>query len=174
MRTREVTVTNSGLQGEITQFLFHEAYLLDSKRFEEWLDLLADDLVYRMPLRVTTENKDGTNVVEDMAFFEETKKSLTTRVNRLRTTTAWAENPAPRTRRFISNIMIEDVANSDELRVRSYFLFLRSRAGDIAIEQLFGERQDILRKTDGGWKIARRIIYPDQAVLGVNNLSMFL
>jgi hypothetical protein len=40
-------------------------------------------------------------------------------------------------------------------------------AGDIA-------REDVIRKENGEWKLASRIIYPDQTVLGTINLSMFL
>ena len=44
--------------------------------------------------------------------------------------------------------------------VRSNFLFKRSRADDIATEEIFGERLDVLRKVNGEWKIASRTIYP--------------
>jgi 3-phenylpropionate/cinnamic acid dioxygenase small subunit len=165
---------NSDLQYQITRVLHHEAYLLDHRKYKEWLDLLTDDIVYRMPIRVTTEEKDGTNLVDDMTYFEETKKSLTTRVNRLYTSSAWVENPAPRQRHFISNIMIDPGIRPDEYKVRSYFLFKRSRGSDIETEQLFGEREDVMRRVNGEWKIASRTIYPDQAVLTVMNLSMFL
>jgi 3-phenylpropionate/cinnamic acid dioxygenase small subunit len=166
---------NAELQYQITEFLHREAYLLDHRKFEDWLDIFTDDLVYRMPLRVTREERDGSNINDNMTFFEETKKSLTTRVKRLRTTSAWAENHAPRGRHLITNILIEGQgSNADELQVRSSFLFLRSRGSDIDTEHLFGERLDVLRKVNGEWKIAARTIYPDQAVLTVKNISMFL
>ncbi|WP_126428763.1 aromatic-ring-hydroxylating dioxygenase subunit beta [Brevibacillus marinus] len=165
---------NAELQYEISRFYYQEAYLLDSRKFEEWLELLTDDIRYRMPMRITRENKDGSNILEDMSYFEESKKSLTTRVKRLRTTSAWAEDPAPRTRHLVTNIVIEDGSTEDSLVVRSSFLFLRSRAGDSEMEQLCGERLDVLRKVNNQWKIAARKIIPDQAVLGVMNLSMFL
>ncbi|BCJ88226.1 3-phenylpropionate/cinnamic acid dioxygenase subunit beta [Effusibacillus dendaii] len=165
---------NRELHCHITQFLTRETYLLDHRKYEEWLDMLADDIVYRMPMRVTKEAKDGPNLVEEMTFFEETKKSLTTRVNRLRTSSAWVDNPAPRQRHFITNILVEQGSQPNEWQVRSCFLFMRSRGSDIDVEQLFGERLDVIRNANEEWKIASRTIYPDQAVLGVMNLSMFL
>ena len=39
------------LREEIEDFLYLEADLLDQRRFKEWLDLLAEDLVYFMPIR---------------------------------------------------------------------------------------------------------------------------
>ncbi|MBM7588965.1 3-phenylpropionate/cinnamic acid dioxygenase subunit beta [Brevibacillus fulvus] len=159
---------------EITQFLHREAFLLDSRRFAEWLDLLADDIVYRMPLRATRENRDGSGIVEAMTFFEETKTSLTTRVNRLGTTSAWAEDPAPRTRHFVSNLIVEQMPDQQLVKARSNFLLKRSRAADLSAEELFGERMDVLRKEKDGWKLVTRTIYPDQTVISMMNLSMFL
>ncbi|MGG4042067.1 aromatic-ring-hydroxylating dioxygenase subunit beta [Bacillus smithii] len=166
---------NLELQFQITHFLHYEAYLLDHRKYKEWLDLLTDDIIYRMPARITTEGKhNGPNIVNDTTYFEETKKSLITRVKRLDTSSAWAEYSGPRQRHFISNILIESGSHSDEYQVRSYFLYLRSRGSDLVTEQLQGERVDVLRKDNGEWKIASRTIYVDQSVLGLMNLSMFL
>ena len=47
------------LKFEAEEFLYHEADLLDSRRFDEWLNLLADDIHYWMPLRRTTQAGRG-------------------------------------------------------------------------------------------------------------------
>jgi 3-phenylpropionate/cinnamic acid dioxygenase small subunit len=159
---------------EITNFLHQEAYLLDSRKYKEWLELLTDDLVYRMPLRETVEGVGVKNISEDSSFFEETKKSLTTRAHRLYTKSAWVENPATRQRHFITNIIVETTSDPNEFKVRSYFLFQRSRGSSHTIEQMFGERNDILRKENDEYKIASRTIYPDQTVITTMNMSMFL
>jgi 3-phenylpropionate/cinnamic acid dioxygenase small subunit len=39
------------LKEEIEDFLYAEADLLDQHRFGDWLDCLADDLHYFMPMR---------------------------------------------------------------------------------------------------------------------------
>ncbi len=39
------------LKYEIEEFLYQEAEILDERRFEEWLDLLTDDMRYFMPMR---------------------------------------------------------------------------------------------------------------------------
>ena len=71
-------------------------------------------------------------------------------------------------------MMIESIPNKNEVQIRSNFLFKRSRAGDIATEEIFGERLDVLQKVDNIWKIVSRTIHPDQSVLTTMNLSMFL
>ncbi|MBS4208327.1 aromatic-ring-hydroxylating dioxygenase subunit beta [Bacillus sp. FJAT-50079] len=159
---------------EITNFLYLEAYYLDHGQYNEWLDLLTDDIKYRMPLRETVEGVGANNISEDMAFFDESKAAMTTRVKRLYTKSAWVENPATRQRHFISNIMVKASSLSDEYEVRSYFLFKRSRGSGHQTEELFGERNDVIRKVNGEWKIAARTIIPDQSVITLMNMSMFL
>lgn len=168
------TQVSAELYLEITNLLNQEAFCLDNGMYKEWLDLLAEDLTYQMPLRETVEGVGVTNIATDIDFYHETKTSLTTRVNRLYTKSAWVENPATRQRHFVSNIMIEGTSNPNEYKVRSYFLFKRSRGSQHEIEQLFGERNDIIRKIDNQWKIAKRLIKPDQAVITTMNMSMFL
>jgi len=162
------------LYREISEFLYREAALLDHRKYKEWLELLADDLLYRMPMRETVEGIGIDNLSVDSSFFEESKNSLRTRVNRLYTKSAWVENPATRQRHFVSNIMIEPGQRLDEYAVRSYFLFKRSRGSLPETEEIFGERNDIVRKSDGEWKLASRTICPDQSVITTMNMSMFL
>ncbi|WP_394232281.1 aromatic-ring-hydroxylating dioxygenase subunit beta [Niallia oryzisoli] len=171
------TVTNQitpELYLEITHLLNQEAYYLDNGMYKEWIELLAEDLTYQMPVRETVEGVGANNIASDIDFYYETKTSLSTRVNRLYTKSAWVENPATRQRHFITNIVVESTSSPNEYKVRSYFLFQRSRGSHHEVEQLFGERHDIIRKIDDQWKIAKRLIKPDQAVITTMNMSMFL
>ena len=49
--TMEQTLERLLLEREIEQFLYNEAELLDERRFSEWIDLIADDMHYHMPIR---------------------------------------------------------------------------------------------------------------------------
>lgn len=167
-------ITYASLQEEITQFYYREAYLLDHRKYREWLDLLTEDIKYVMPLRVTVENKAGSNLNHEMTYFSDTKKDITLKVERLYMKSAWVDDPAPRQRHFISNVMFEQTSDPDNYKVISYFLFKRSRSSEVNTEEIFGEREDILRKVDGEWKIASRTVHADQSVLTVMNLAMFL
>ena len=172
---------------EVEQFLFREARLLDEGRFHEWLDLFTGDAEYRMtarPNRYPRASKaiamlDRQGYVEDdpavwdaLALFDETKETLAARVARLDTGMAWAEDPPSRTRHFISNIEIEPAERSAELRVRCNYLVYRSR-GETEQDFYIGARQDVLRRADASWQIARRRLTLDQNVLLAKNLSIF-
>nr|WP_274517315.1 aromatic-ring-hydroxylating dioxygenase subunit beta [Thermus thermophilus] len=39
---------------------------------------------------------------------------------------------------------------------------------------LSAERQDLLRRENGGWKLARRLVILDHSTLPTHNLSFFL
>ena len=170
---------------EVEQFLYREARLLDERRFHEWLELLTDDIRYWMAGRSTryprsskaitvlaAERRQEPDVEDELAILDETKVTLGGRVARLDTGMAWAEDPPSRTRHLISNIEVEPGDTASELKVYSNFLVYRTRAES---EQDFyvGARQDVLRRVDGAWKIARRKLVLDQNVLLPKNVSVF-
>ena len=161
------------LEREVAGFFYREAELLDSNKLEGWLELLTEDISYEMPVRLTRE-RGQPDVSSQMAHFSEDRRSLELRVKRLGTDFGWAENPPSRTRRFISNIRVENTSNPNEVKARSYFLLYRSRGSSTKVDLISGERQDLLRKLDGRWKLASRLIIVDQTVLGTRNLAIFL
>src|SRR5207302_1976960 len=65
------------------QFLVEEAHLLDSGRWDEWLELLTDDVTYLMPARVTVAAVATEQPSID--HFAEDRYSLRKRVERMAT-----------------------------------------------------------------------------------------
>jgi 3-phenylpropionate/cinnamic acid dioxygenase small subunit len=160
------------LEREVAEFFYREAELLDSNSLEEWLELLTEDINYEMPLRMTRE-RGQPDISYQTGHFSEDRRSLQLRVKRLGTDFGWAENPPSRTRRFISNIRVENTSNPNEVKTHSYFLLYRSRGSSTEADLISGQRQDLLRKLDGRWKLASRLIIVDQTVLGTRNLAIF-
>ncbi len=155
------------------EFLHTEAQLLDERRWREWLELLADDVVYEMPVRVTRPATLEGRVLPDMDHFREDRFTLRKRVERLETEYAWTEDPPSRTRHFVTNIRVWRTEEG-ELVVRSYLLLFRSR-GDVQPPDLVSaERTDRLRWVDGTLKLVHRTILVDEAVLRTQNLAIFL
>lgn len=115
---------------ELQMLLFHEARLLDERRFEEWLELFTYDLVYWMPERVNPPVKspfsETISKPGELALFEETKQTLAMRIARLRTGMAWGEEPPLRTRHLIANVEAEPGSNEGEVRVHSNFMLYRT------------------------------------------------
>ena len=163
------------LKQEVEDFLFQEAELLDERRYEEWLDLFTEDARYWMPMRRNVPadelEREFTREGLDVNWFDEGKDTLTRRVKQIRTGVHWAEQPPSRICHMVSNVQILR-ASPSETEVKSRFLIYRNRV-ETETDILVGKREDLLRRVDGAWRIARRKIILDQSVLLVKNLTFF-
>lgn len=158
------------LQTEIEQFLNYEASLLEENKFREWLGLIADDVVYRLPVRRAVQ--PGT--ADDGAAFclyDDDKKSLEMRTMRLETGAAHTEIPWSVTQRLITNILVRSQPRPDEIHVSSNFMVYQERLGRYAMT-FIGKRLDRLRRSGGRLQIARRDIELAQTVLPAT-ISLF-
>jgi 3-phenylpropionate/cinnamic acid dioxygenase small subunit len=160
---------------EVEDFLYREAELLDERRFEDWLALFTDDVRYWMPMRRNVPADEGerefTREGLDVSWFDEGKDTLTRRVKQIRTGIHWAEQPPSRTCHMVSNVQVLGTTDG-EVRVKSRFLLYRNRM-ETETDVLVGKREDVLRRVDGGLRIARRKIVLDQSVLLAKNLTFF-
>ncbi len=157
---------------EAEEFLYREAGLLDARRFDEWLDLVTDDIHYWMPIRRTVQAREIDREFTGpggMAFFDDDKEILTLRIQRLAVGRAWAEDPPSRTRRLISNVRV-DQADGHELTVHSNFHLYRTRLNSEE-DSWIGRREDVLRRCGGALRLARRHIYLEQTVILAQNMS---
>ncbi|AZS19303.1 MULTISPECIES: 3-phenylpropionate/cinnamic acid dioxygenase subunit beta [unclassified Caulobacter] len=161
---------------QIAEFLYEEAWLLDEIRLAEWVERLDTDLRYTCPVRQTRPlSQNAASIVRTVMHFDETYASIRGRVGRITDTrSAWAEDPPSRTRRLITNILVESTDNPDEFEVRSYLLCSRSRFEETNLLFLSCVRHDLLRRHGASFKLARREIIVDQTVLGFPNLAIFL
>ena len=179
MSAESPLLTRLLLKEEIEELLYREAELLDERRFEDWLDLFTEDARYFMPMRrnVPAEEpaREFTREGMDVNWFDEGKDTLTRRVKQIRTGVHWAEQPPSRICHMVSNVQLLDASDGpspDEVAVKSRFLIYRNRV-ETETDILVGKREDLLRRVDGAWRIARRKIILDQSVLLVKNLTFF-
>ena len=165
------------LRHQIEDFYYLEAELLDERKLREWFSLLTEDIRYWMPIRHNALERPA-NVAEELSnpgegyYFDDDIKSLKIRVERAYAKNAWAEVPPSRTRHLITNLRIKR-DDGNEIEVHSNFLVYRTRM-ETDKDIFVGTRQDILRRAGAGFKIARRTIILDQAVLDAKNISVFL
>src|SRR3546814_16223972 len=131
--------------------------LLDGLRFDAWAALLAPDLSYRVPLRVTRSTADQARSVDRvMMHFDDDHASIMGRIGRLGTRSAWAEDPPSRTRRLVTTVRVETTANDADFAVRRYLLLTLSRSEKAHLFLLRAERPDTLRPPAAGCRHARR------------------
>jgi biphenyl 2,3-dioxygenase beta subunit len=160
------------LQFEVEQFLYHEAALLDERKFDEWLDLLTDDIHYWMPIRRTTMMRDIENEFTApgaMAFFDDDLMYLKIRVKKMSAGNAWSEDPPSRTRHYVSNVRVVDI-QGDDITIETNFHLYRTRL-DSEEDSWRGRRKDVLRRVDGNFMLARRHIFIEQTLITAQNMS---
>jgi len=173
------------LTQEIAEFLYAEAELLDERRYDDWLTLLADDIRYWMPMRRNVKfgddaGREFTREGEDIAWFDEGKETLARRVKQIQTGIHWAEEPQSRIAHMVSNVQLldatPDTSAPREVVAKCRFLIYRNRV-ETETDLLVGKREDTLRRVnspgDDTWRIARRKIILDQNVLLTKNLTFF-
>ena len=167
------------LMREIEDFFHKEADLLDEREYDQWLELLTDDIVYWMPMRknVSFANRAADITAEnDVAWFHDDKETLIKRVRQIQTGLHWADEPISRVSHVISNVRLKDpIATLDDgtnATTTCRFIVYRNRL-ESETDFLVGRREDTLRRVDGEIKLARRKIILDQSVLLAKNLTMF-
>jgi 3-phenylpropionate/cinnamic acid dioxygenase small subunit len=173
---QQATLEQLLLHFDVETFLYKEAELLDERHFEEWLDLIADDIHYYMPMRRNVkfgeQARENTSDESEISWFDEGKVTLTGRVKQINTGLHWAEEPLSRVCHVVSNVQILDV-RGDEVTVKSRFIVYRNRLQD-ETDFFVGKREDVLRRDAAtGWKVAKRKITLDQNVLLAKNVTVF-
>jgi 3-phenylpropionate/cinnamic acid dioxygenase small subunit len=172
--TAPAIATQRDLWYELMQFYTNEAWLLDDRKFKQWLDIFTEDIFYFMPRRKNVYRKDLAREITpygDLAILEESKQDLQMRVARLDTGMAWAEDPPSRTRHLITNLAVEPLDNG-EVKARTAFLIYKSHL-ELDQDLYAGSRDDVLRREEGEWKVANRTIILDANVLLSKNVSVF-
>ena len=164
------------LKDEIENFLYHEAELLDERRYSDWIELIADDIHYYMPQRRNVkfgeQHRENSDPESEISWFDEGKATLAGRVRQLNTGLHWAEEPPSRVCHVVCNVQILDV-QGDAVKVKSRFIVYRNRLQD-EVDLFMGKREDTRRRApDTGWKIAKRTILLDQNVLLAKNITVF-
>ena len=177
----ERTAAYYRLKADIEDFYYHEADLLDERRFRDWLELLTEDITYFMPIRRNVKfgqhaARENTKRGEGISWFDEDKWTLTKRVEQILTGVHYAEEPLSRISHMVSNVQIKgarpEIDDAGELDVTSRFLVYQNRV-QYETYIFVGRRNDTLRLTEKGWKIARREILLEQNILLAKNLTTF-
>jgi dibenzofuran dioxygenase beta subunit len=148
---------------EVEQFLFQEALLLDEGHYDEWLDLLTDDIWYFCPLIEFVTGVEPTVVEKGGNYFDEDKQSLRNRCQWLKSPHAHIENPPSLKRRIISNVQVQ--GSGDGLAAQSNFLLWQIRPKDSDGVLFAGRREDRFRRDDGHLKLCERRIQLAHPVL---------
>ena len=130
------------------QFLFHEARLLDTQQYEEWLALFTEDATYWVPLE-----QGQRDPYETSSIIHDDRTLLELRVKQIRHPRAHARQPLARTVHQVTNVVQLGEANG-ELRIGSALTVVEFRHEKQRIYGALVEHR--LRKSGDTFRIAHK------------------
>jgi benzoate/toluate 1,2-dioxygenase beta subunit len=117
----------------IEQFLIHEAGLLDSRRFRDWMGLFADDGTYWVPAVPDQESP-----FDQASLFYDDRDLMRTRVERLEHPRIHVQTPPSRTAHLVGNVLVEEADEAKgEYVVGSSFRIVQKRVDLINCDSAF-------------------------------------
>ena len=135
---------------EAQRLIFLEARLLDERHYDAWLDLFAEGASYWIPSWLT-ETETASDTATQLSYIYLDRDKLVDYVTRLRSGSAHAMEPTPRTTRLIGNVMLDADAPGDVL---SKWIMHVYRPG--GAETFSGDLRHSLVTEGGALKIARK------------------
>jgi len=172
-------------QRALERFYFHEARLLDSRKYQQWLALIDPGIQYIMPSRTNLMVNNRERGSEDMISVErelegpdsmgcpireESYVHLMVRVERAFKVNSWSENPPARTRRIVGNIELMGREGDEWTVLSNFHLYYARPGGDNFMYS--GQRRDSLTKSEDGFRIARREVVMDYANIDLPTLGL--
>jgi len=132
-------------EAEIPRLLYHEAWLLDHRQFETWLELFTADAIVWVPAGYGDPRHYISLVYDD-------RELMGIRVRRLRHPAAHSQNPPAQAARLVSNIWWETPGPGEDFVVHSTFVMVEARLGEQRIHS--GHYEHHLRRVENTWRIA--------------------
>jgi 3-phenylpropionate/cinnamic acid dioxygenase small subunit len=133
-------------QHAVEQFLYRQADLLDSRKWQDWIDLFAADGVYWMPPEPSHTTWEGMP-----AIFAEDRNLMTVRMKRVLHPDAWSQRPLWGTNHVVSNVVVDKAAKNGDLVARSRFHMMELRRDDV--RHFAGQYTHHLKTTKSGYRI---------------------
>ncbi len=139
--------SDASLCAECERFLFYEARLIDTGRFEEWLDLFTENCVYWIPSSQEADPRTSVSITFD------DRRRLEDRIARLRTGFAHNQKPHRTISHFVSNVEAWESEDASSRRILSNQMIYESRPARPLVHYI-ARTDHQLEKVDGEWRIA--------------------
>ena len=131
------------------EFLYHEAELLDDRRFDEWLELFTDDALYWVP------QGDDLDPDRHVSLVYDDRRRLRERVLRLSSGFAYSQDPPSRTCHVVGNVRVGSETGG-VLALTSNVLVAEVRRD---VQNLYAARvEHALVADDGAFRIRRKTV----------------
>jgi len=146
------------LHAEIQELLFRDALYLDTHEWDAWLALYDQDCEFWMPawLDEVTPTSDPESQLS--LIYYAGRRNLEDRIWRVKSGASVASSPLPRVVHAVTNILVDDGEEGLVAAKASFTVHLFDvRSGRSHV--FFGRYEYRLRRSEDGWRIARKKIY---------------
>lgn len=154
---------------QLVDFVYAEARLLDEARFDDWLNLFADDGYYWMPL-----TPGQTDARLQTSLLYEDKLLLRVRTERLHGARTFSQQPRSRCHHLLQAPQVEalDHARGD-YRVRTAFHYVETRRDE---QTLFAgwATHTLRRQPDGTLRIVLKRVDLVNCDAAFGNINLFM
>lgn len=154
-------------RGQVEEFLYLEAELMDGRRFDDWIALWTTDALYWVP-----SERDQIDPEDGAALICDDYKRLQERIYRLKGDAAFADEPPTQVTRVISNVRFEEKSGS-ELDAYSNFLLAAYR-NDRQIILAGRSIHSLLVEEGGRFRIKRKKVVLNNLGATLNNIVFLL
>jgi benzoate/toluate 1,2-dioxygenase beta subunit len=161
-------------RSEAEDLLYREARALDERRFDDWLAMYAQDVVFWMPAW-----KDETSPTDDpdtelSLIYYEGKAFLEDRVWRMASGLSNASQTLARVVHLVGNVIVEPAADgAGEVVVLSAFTAHHHDPRSDRTHVFFGHYRHLFRREGDGWLItAKKITLMNDCIPTVADLYM--
>jgi 3-phenylpropionate/cinnamic acid dioxygenase small subunit len=151
----------------VSAFLFHEAALLDARRYAEWLELFAADGIYWLP-----QSREGGDPSREVSILYDDRTRIGDRVTRLESGDAFAQVPESETCRVVGNVQASATGEGDVVTATANEMVVEFRRGRQTVHA--GRYQFDLAPDAAGWKIKAKVVRLVNADAPLGNLSILL
>ena len=141
----------------VQEFLFHEARLLDERRFDEWPEFFLPDAKYTVQARENFDRKLPLALIalESQGMMKDRVYGITQTIY----------HGPYYTRHVVSPAQLLAV-EGERIRAQAHYAVFRTRPGDASEVYNVGRYVDALERTPAGLKLASRLcVYDSEMVL---------
>ena len=151
---------------DLAGFVLHEARLIDEQRFDEWLDLFAEDGRYWMPLEY-----GQTDPVLHNSLFYDDKLLLRIRVERLKGAKTYSQKPKSRCHHLLQMPVVESCTR-DDLRTWTPFHYVETRMDEQTLFAGWSRHQLVV--LDGALRIRLKRVDLVNCDSAFDNIQLFM
>lgn len=137
-------------------FLYHEAALLDERRWRDWIELFLPDCEYWIPAWRNEDEPTSDPKRELSLIYYSDRTGLEDRVGRVQSGRSVASAVLPRTQHAITNVRLLEPVGDDRLHVHSNWTTQQFLPKEKVVEVYFGRYEHTLVQAGGEWRIARK------------------